>query len=120
MFVCPSQVDTLLVARSIVVWGTLEIGTQAAPIPSGVTAGVRFWGDEKSQTVVVTEGCATAPVVTCLRCVVVVLRGRSDPLLLAQAVREQQGAGSHGHPARGGHCCWRKAQSMDEACRHSG
>ena len=48
--------DTLLVARSIIVWGTLEIGTQSAPIPANVTAGVRFWGDDKSQTVVVTDG----------------------------------------------------------------
>lgn len=48
--------DSALIARSVVVWGQLEIGTEEDPVPSSVTAGVELWGDDDDHTVVVSEG----------------------------------------------------------------
>lgn len=51
-----TDLNTALIARSVVVWGELTVGTEEDPIAPGVAAGVELWGDDDDHTVVVTEG----------------------------------------------------------------
>ncbi|CAJ1445998.1 unnamed protein product [Effrenium voratum] len=48
--------NTTLNAHSVKVWGKMEMGTAADPIPPNVKAEVVLWGDEQSITVIMTEG----------------------------------------------------------------
>merc|ERR1719379_2469956 len=48
--------NATLNCHSVKVWGSLELGTELAPIPRGVTATIKLFGDAFAQTVIMEEG----------------------------------------------------------------
>jgi hypothetical protein len=50
------DVHSQIRARSVLVWGTLTLGTPDDPLPSNVTARVSLYGEADDHTVVMTEG----------------------------------------------------------------